>query len=462
MRSQFCMLALAAGLTCPPALSSDMTALGRAILKEQIEINTTHAKGTTLAAQAVQARLLAAGFDASDVHLVAPAAHPQMGNVVVRLRGQGKDKPVLFLGHLDVVEAKREDWSFDPFLLTEKDGWLYGRGVIDMKGQDAAMLAALITLKQTGFVPERDIILALTADEEAGTVANGVEFLLKEHRALVDAGLAINPDGGEAGMKHGRRLYVGVQTSEKQYMSFAAEVLDKGGHSSRPTGQNPIYRLARALGRLDAFQFPLHLTSTTRQYFERRATLESGATRAAMQSLVSAKPAASALKRLSDDVETNIIMRTTCTTTMVEGGHAENALPQRARATIQCRAIPGETADTVRATLDKVLADPGIRVTQLPGGMPSPETALAPGQLAQVEKLVHQHWPGVQVLPQMSAGASDSIYTRKAGIPTLGIDGMFDDLDDARAHGRDERISIQVFGDEIEFMATLMRAFGGH
>ena len=290
-------------------------------------------------------------------------------------------------------------------------------------------------------------------------MANGAAWLLKEHRALVDAALVINPDAGEAGMKNGKRLYVGAQTSEKVYMTFMLEASDKGGHSSRPTAANPIYRLARGLDRLSAFQFPVHLTGTTTGYFRRRALLESGTVRADMLAVVQPKPAKAALARLSANVETNILLRTTCTATMIEGGHAQNALPQRARATIQCRAIPGESPEAVQRALAGAVADPSLKLTALPGGMPSPETALTPALMAQVEAVVQTIWPGVAVLPQMSAGASDSIYTRSAGIPTLGVDGMFDDLDDARAHGRDERIGVKAFNEELDFMVALMRSF---
>ena len=222
-------------------------ALGRALLKELIEIDTQHDKGSTVAANAVAARLRAAGFADADIAVLAPADHPTKGNVVVRLRGQGKARPILYICHLDVVNARREDWTTDPFKLVEKDGWFYGRGTIDMKSQDAATLESVIRLKREGFKPKGDIIVAFTADEEAGGDANGVDWLVKTHRDLVDAALVINPDGGEAGIKHGKKLYMGVQTSEKVYVTYGLEVTDKGGHSSRPTPANPIFHLSGAL-----------------------------------------------------------------------------------------------------------------------------------------------------------------------------------------------------------------------
>ena len=430
--------------------------LGREILAELIAINSTRVNGTTAAARAVAARALAAGFPAADVQVLAPADHLDKGNVVIRLRGRSGERPVLYICHLDVVDARREDWTFDPFRLTEQDGWLYGRGTIDMKGQDAAVLTSLIRLKQEGVVPARDIIAVFAADEEGGD-ANGVAWLLKEHRPLVDAALVINPDGGEAAIKQGRKIYLGVQTSEKMYLTFSLETTDKGGHSSRPTADNPIYRLAAGLDRLGKFRFPVHLTDTTRLYFTRRAELETGRVQSDMRAILAAPADPAALERLSSTVETNIQLRTTCTTTMIEGGHAENALPQRARATVQCRVIPGESPEGVAAAIGAAVADPKIAVTVLTPAQPAPDSPPTPDVLAMVEGVTRAMWPGVIVLPEMSAGATDSIHTRGAGIPSYGIDAMFDDLDDGRAHGRDERINAMVFAEEIEFTYRLMR-----
>jgi acetylornithine deacetylase/succinyl-diaminopimelate desuccinylase-like protein len=437
---------------------ADNVALAREVLAKLIALKPTHANGSTQAAQYVADTLIAAGFAKDDVQVLIPAGAPDKGNAVVRLRGKGSARPLLYIGHLDVVEAKREDWNHDPFALTEQDGWLYGRGTIDMLGQDAAMLASIVRLKKEGFAPARDIIIAFTADEEGGATLNGVQWLLKEHRPLVDAELAINPDGGEAALKNGRKLYVSVQTSEKMYVNYALEATDKGGHSSRPTSANPIYRLARGLQRLSSYQFPAHLTDTTRLYFASRAALEQGQVRADMLAVSGAKPAPAALARLSKEVETNILLRTTCVATKVEGGHADNALPQRARATVQCRVMPGETQAGIESQLRKVMADEGIKVSVAQPATPSPESAPTPAILSTLGGVMHAMWPGVAVVPNMSPGASDSIHTRGAGIPTYGIDAMFDDLDDARAHGRDERISVPVFGEEVEFTYRLMKA----
>jgi acetylornithine deacetylase/succinyl-diaminopimelate desuccinylase-like protein len=454
-------------LVCAPAAADsaapqpppETRTLARKFLKELIAINSTHTYGSSGAAHWVTDQLRAAGFADQDIHELAPGDHPTKGNAVVRLHGRNKAKPILFIGHLDVVEAKREDWNFDPFSLTERDGWLYGRGTIDMKGQDVALLATLIRMKHEGYVPDRDIVVAFTADEEAGGDANGVKWLLKEHPDLIAAGLVINPDGGEAAVKSGRKLYVALQTSEKVFLTFGLEATDKGGHSSRPTAANPIDRLAKGLERLSGFAFPVHLTDTTKLYFTGRAGLESGQKKMDMQAMGRAPLDAGAIERLSADVETNIMLRTTCVTTMIEGGHAENALPQRARATLQCRVIPGESQDEVQSRIEAALADPTIKVSVMTPAIVSPDSVPTPAVIATVTRVTQSMWPTVIVLPEMSAGADDSIYPRNLGIPAYGIDGMFDDLDDGRAHGRDERIGVNVFDEELEFTYRLMKAF---
>jgi len=440
---------LADGATAVPS--------AREMLRELVEINSTHAHGSTEAAKALAARFLAAGFAPQDVMLLAPADHPSKGNLVVRLRGRARGRGILYIGHLDVVEAKREDWDYDPFKLTEQDGWLYGRGVIDMKGQDVAMAVALMRLKQEGFQPAHDLIVAFTADEEAGGDASGIKWLLATHHDLIDAQFVINPDGGEAGMKQGRKLYVAVQTSEKYFLTFGVEATDKGGHSSRPTADNPIYRLSAALTRLSQFRFPVHLTETTRQYFGRRAELETGQVQADMRAVSMGSTDEAVIERLSAVLETNIMLRTTCTATQIEGGHAENALPQRARASLQCRVIPGESPESVEAALQTVLADPLVKFSTITPATPSPESPLNASLVREVETVVHAFWPEVIVLPEMSPSASDSRYTRALGMPSYGIDAMFDDLDDGRAHGRNERISVRVFDQDIEFTYRLMK-----
>jgi acetylornithine deacetylase/succinyl-diaminopimelate desuccinylase-like protein len=447
--------------TAPPTAPPASEALGRTILKDLVEIDSTHAHGSTGAARYVAARLIAGGFSPADVQVLIPPDHPTKGNVVVRLKGSGGGKPILYIGHLDVVEANRADWTYDPFVLTEADGWLYGRGTIDMKGQDAAMIASLIRMKHEGYVPKRDIIVAFTADEEAGGDASGIDWLLKNHRPLIDAAFVINPDGGEAGFKKGRKLYVAIQTSEKVFVTYQLEATDKGGHSSRPTAANPIYRMSRALSRLAAYAFPVDLTSTTRAYFKARAPLESGQVRADMLEMAGASPFTDAEDRLSSQVETNIMLRTTCVATMIDGGQGESALPERVRAVVQCRVIPGEDPASIEARLQSVIADPTIKISVYTPAQLSPESPLSPEVVDAVTAVTKSMWPGVVILPDMSAGASDSAFTRAAGMPSYGVDGMFDDLDDGRAHGRDERIGVEAFNEELEFTYRLMKRLGG-
>jgi len=439
----------------PPAIE----ALGRDILTELVGINTTADHGSTAAAQAVAARARAAGFPERDVVVVTPSGRSDKASVVIRLRGRTSARPVLYITHLDVVDARREDWTSDPFQLVERDGWLYGRGTIDMKGPLTAVLTSLLRMKQEGYVPGRDIIVAFTPDEETRG-EYGVAWLFKEHRPLVDAALVINPDGGEAGLKAGRKLYVAVQTSEKIFTTFRLETTDKGGHSSRPTTANPIYRLAAGLERLEKLRFPVHLTETTKLYFAARADLESGAIQADMRAMLRGTPDPAAAERLSAAVETNIQLRTTCTTTLIDGGHAETALPQRARATVQCRVVPGESPESVAEAIRTVIADPRIALSVVTPAIVAPDSPPTTDILGMVKDISRSLWPEVIVLPEMSAGATDSVYPRSLGIPSYGIDGTFDDLDDARAHGRDERISVAAFAEELEFTYRFMRAIG--
>jgi acetylornithine deacetylase/succinyl-diaminopimelate desuccinylase-like protein len=467
-RSAWCaVLALgltsAAGAATPgPLPPEDDRELGRAILKELVEIRTTHDVGSTVAARAIEQHLLKAGFAADDVVFVAPSEHPEKGNVVVRYRGPNKDKgrgepPVLFLGHLDVVEAKAEDWSVDPFKLTEKDGWFYGRGSIDMKDGDAAMLEALIRLKRERFKPERDIIVAFTADEEAGGDSNGPAFLLKDHRDLVDAGLVVNLDGGGGDYKNGERLYFEVGTSEKSYVTYTLETTSPGGHGSLPGPDNAIYRLADGLGRLEGHRFPVVLTATTRASFGKLADLDPGPDSGDMRAVAQTPPDAAAADRLSRNVRFNAELRTTCVATLISGGHAENALPQRAKATVQCRMMPGDTAGNVQAALTATLNHPRISVTLDAPPIVSPESAPTPQIMAKVEKVVHSMWPRVPLVPTMATGFSDDRQTRNAGMVSYDLSGVWADVDENRAHGRDERVGVQEFDESVEYTYRLMK-----
>lgn len=447
------LLVATSSVAAPLPLDAKTKQLVFDIYKELIEINTTDSVGNnTTAANAMAARLKAAGFSASDVQVLGP--EPRKGNLVARLHGRGTGKPLLLLAHLDVVEAKREDWSMDPFVLTEKDGYYYGRGTSDDKAMAAIWIATLIRFKQEGWVPDRDVIVALTSDEETGGANNGVAWLLANHRDLIDAAFALN-EGGSGRLENGRRLYNGVGASEKVYVSFRLETHNKGGHSSAPRKDNAIYQLANGLVRLENYEFPVALNEVTRAYFERMSSIEEGPTAADMKAVTAGDAAAA--KRLSTTPAYNAQMRTTCVATRLEGGHADNALPQMARATVNCRILPGESADAVRATIVKVLDDPGIEITWIDKPKPSPPSPLTPAVMKPIADVTNEFWPGTPVLPLMSAGASDGLYLRNAGIPTYGVSGLFGELTDARAHGRDERVRVDSFYESVQFLYVLVR-----
>ena len=459
-------LIVAAGLLCAPPLSAQLPApsqynsppqwqvLARDVYKQLIEINTTDSSGsTTDAADAMAQRLLAAGFPAADVQVLGPVA--RKGTLVAPLRGRAAQlKPLLLLAHLDVVEAKREDWSFDPFVFREEGGYFYGRGTTDDKAMAAIWVTNLIRMKQQGLVPKRDIVLALSADEEGGDY-NGVSWLLENHRPLVDAAYGIN-EGGGGEFANGKRLLNALQASEKVYLSFSAEASNPGGHSSRPAKDNAIYHIAEALGRLAHYDFPVELNEVTRTFFARMAKVESGQLAQDMAAVARGEAAASA--RLSEQPYYNALMRTTCVATMLQAGHAENALPQMARATINCRILPGKPADEVENTLRRVLADDKIRLTRMAPPKPSDPSPLTPEIMGAAERVVQEMWPEVPVVPTMGTGATDGLYFRNAGIAIYGIDGLFEDVNDARAHGKDERMAVQSFYEGQEFLWRLVSA----
>ena len=434
---------------------ADHDRVAREIFEELIEINTTDSVGdNTKAAEAMAARLRAAGLSADDVKVLAPA--PRKGNLVARLRGTGKAKPILLLAHLDVVEARREDWSMDPFTFVEKDGFFYGRGTSDDKAMAALFVANVIRYKQEGLTPARDIILALTADEEGGS-HNGVDWLLQNHRALLDAEFALN-EGGDGQIKNGRHLLNEVQASEKMYLDFTLEVTNPGGHSSLPVKENAIYRLAQGLARLSAFQFPAKTNEVTRGFFSKMSAFEKGQTAADMKAVAAATPDADAAARLSAASPLyNSMLRTTCVATMLNGGHAPNALPQMARANVNCRILPGEDPAEVRKTIATAIADDKIAVAPVGQPRPSDPSPLRKDVIGPIEQLTSSMWPGVPVVPTMSTGATDGLYLRNTGIPTYGVSGIFADVDDIRAHGRDERIGVKEFNEGREFLYRLVK-----
>jgi acetylornithine deacetylase/succinyl-diaminopimelate desuccinylase-like protein len=433
--------------------------LARDIYKQLIEINTTDSVGsTTVAAEAMAQRLRDAGYPASDVQVMGP--NSRKGNLVARLRGTGARKPMLLICHLDVVEARREDWTMDPFQFVEKDGYFYGRGSGDIKDGDAILMATMIRLKQENFRPDRDIIIALTADEEGGS-SNGVEWLIKNHRDLIDAAFILNPDAGDFELDKGKKLLVGIQAAEKLYQDYDVKVTNPGGHSSLPGSENAIYELAEALTRLQHYQFPFELSEVTREYFKREADIVGGVTGADMNAILQTPPDRAAVARLSESPFYNARMRTTCVATKLEGGHANNALPGMARANINCRILPGHTPNEVQVTLEKVIADSKVSVSQIaaPGaGLRSnPLSTLQPEVMLAVEKVANEMWPGVPVVPVLDAGASDGTISRAAGYTTYGIPGVFMDVDDDRSHGRDERIRVASFYSGVDFYYRLVK-----
>ena len=445
--------------------------LARSLFQELIEINTTDtsAGNVTTAAEAMEKRFRAAGFPESDLALLGPNARKK--NLVVRLHGSGQRKPVLLIGHLDVVEARREDWTTDPFKFVEKDGYFYGRGTQDMKDGDAIMVATLIRLKQSGFRPNRDIILALTADEEGGT-ANGVDWLLKNHRALIDAQYVINHDGYSIVTQHGRPLYYELDGTEKGYGDFQLLVTNPGGHSSLPVPDNAIYALAAGLDKIAKFEFPFELNAVTRAYYEKMATIETGQRAADMRAILRTPADPEAVARLSRNTADHSMMHTTCVATRLDGGHANNALPQRATAVVNCRILPGHSPEEVRQQLARVVSDPRIKVLYIDDngqvqdkasdrkGYPPPP--LNPEIMKPLESLVSTDWPGLKVVPNMSVGASDGVFTSAAGMPTYTLTGVANDRDNERLHGKDERLGVESFYKGNEFFYQYIRAIASN
>jgi len=449
---------LLAFLAVPLFASDSDDQLVRDLLRELIEINTTHSAGSTgKAAEAMAARLRAAGFAPADVQVLGP--RPERANLLARFRGSGARRPLLLISHLDVVEARREDWTTDPFRFVEKDGYFYGRGTIDIKSGDAILVANLIRWKRENYKPDRDLIVALTANEEGGDVEeNGIRWLLKNHRELIDAEFCINPDGGNLETKEGKKLLNELQYAEKGFLSFTLEVKNKGGHSSVPEKENAIYRLSKGLARLSDFDFPVVLDAGTRAFFEAVATREGRDVARAINRMLSTNPPdAPAVALLAKSPDWNAVLRTTCVATMLQAGHAENALPQSAKATVNCRILPSETPAEVEGTIGHVLNDAQISVTPIENVelVQSPASALRPDVVGAAKAVTSAMWPGVPVVPIVSVGGTDGTHLRRAGIPTYGISGIADDFDDIRAHGQDERIAATALYEGREFLFRL-------
>jgi acetylornithine deacetylase/succinyl-diaminopimelate desuccinylase-like protein len=454
---------------CTAQLDDQTKQLAHDIFQQLIEINTTDSVGSvTAASEAMQQRFLEAGYAKEDMYLGGP--NDRKKNLVVRLKGTGEKKPILFIGHLDVVEARREDWTTDPFKFIEKDGFFYGRGTQDMKESDAILVTIFIRFKKEGYKPDRDLILALTADEEGGK-SNGVDWLVKNQRSLIDAEYVVNPDGGGVDLEHGEPIAMDVDATEKLYGDYQLTALNPGGHSSLPVPDNAIYHIADALQRIQNFTFPFELNAITRTYFEKMSTLESGQTAADMKAILSTPPDQAAITRLSENPEYNSTMRTTCVATRLSGGHANNALPQTAQANINCRILPGYSLEEIRQKLIRVINDPKITVRYVNDGGEAfdtapdrkqlPPAALKPEVLQPLETLVNKFWPGIPVIPTMATGASDGVYTNAAGMPTYGISGIALETNDVRAHGKDERLPIDSYYKGVDFYHQFVKALGG-
>ena len=446
--------------------------LSRDIFQQLIEINTTDSSGdNTAAARAMAKRLLDAGYPAGDVKVLVPERRPNKGNLVARLRGapnRNPVKPILIIGHLDVVEALRPDWTTDPFQFVEKDGFFYGRGTQDMKSQDAMLMTTFIRFKNDGYQPSRDLILALTSDEEGGT-ANGVDWLLKNHRDLVDAEFVLNADSGGVMTDKGKPVDVEVAAAEKLYADFQLTVTNPGGHSSMPVPDNAIYHLAGALERLEHSSFPFELNGVTRVYFERLATHETAKNAADMKAILRNPPDRAAIARLSEDAHFNSLMHTTCVATRLNAGHANNALPQTAQAIVNCRILPGHSPEEVRGQLIGMLGDPKVTVRYADGSsgkivdVAPAKAGPLPGApradvLQPLERVADSLWPGAPVVVDMETGASDSKYTIAAGMPSFGIGEEAIDRDDIRAHGKDERLRVSSYYEGADFFYRYLKA----
>jgi len=474
------LAALAAGFALMPAFAQTVTptsatdrALAKEIFKQLIEINTTDTPlgNVTTGTAAMQKRFLEAGFAPGEVHLLGPDARKQ--NLVVRIKGRTNAKGVLFLGHMDVVEALKSDWHTDPFQFVEKDGYYYGRGTQDMKDSDAALVATFLRLHRESYQPERDLILALTADEEGGSF-NGADWLVENHRELVDAAFVINPDSGGIELDHGKAVVADVEATEKVYSDFQVTATNPGGHSSRPRPDNAIYELTATLDKLAAYSFPFEMNGVTRAYFEAlvnpQTGQETGPNAADIRAILATPPDMAAAARLSVEPGFNANFRTTCVATRLMAGHANNALAQTAQANVNCRIFPGHSPEDIRKQLIgifgdakltvKFVSDAGVVSETAPGRKAIVPPPPLPEVFAPLTKLVQQIWPGTPVTPVMENGASDSIYFAQAGIPCYGFSAIALERGDDRAHGQDERLPIESYDKSLDFFYAYLKALG--
>ncbi len=432
----------------------------REIYQELVETNTTNSTGScTVAVTKMAARLKAGGYRDADMQIIVPPGGPTKGNLVARLKGDGSKKPLLLLAHVDVVEAKREDWVRDPFKLVEEDGMFYARGASDDKAMASAFVANMIRYKQEKLPLKRDVIMALTCDEEiVPSQFDGAQYLLNQHRPLIDAEIALNEGGGGMLDKDGKPVFHSIQAGEKVYQTFQLEVTNPGGHSSAPYRDNAIYRLAEGLSRLGKFSFPFKLSAVTRAYYQRSAAVQTGQVAADMKAILADPPDQAALDRLyTVSPAHNTMVRTTCVATTLDGGHADNALPQRARAKINCRILPGEPVADVQKTLQRVLADDNIKITRIGDGIISPAPPLTPVLMKAVEEISNDMWPGVPVIPMMLPGGTDGRFLNNAGIWTYGTSGMFSGPEGSGSHGLNEHIRVKSLYDGQEYLYRLAK-----
>jgi len=456
-------LALSAGIAVAGSAfgQPEEGTLAREILRQLVEIRSTAAapENTVIAARAMRARFEDAGFPPDDLHLVGPK--PEVGNLVARFRAPDpSDEPVLLMCHLDVVDALRSDWSFDPYEFREEAGYFYGRGTADNKAGCAIIVANLIRLREEGFVPRRDLVAVFTGDEE--TAQESISWLTNERRDLIDAAFALNSDAGGGATVNGRPHRFTVQASEKIYLTFTLRVRNPGGHSSIPRSDNAIYRLTGALARLSEHEFPVHLNEVTRTFFERSADLEQGSIASDMRQASADPPDVAAAARLGrGSAFYSAMLRTTCVATRLAAGHADNALPQTATATVNCRILPNESPDEIQRALESVIGDDDVTVSRVGDPVASPPSPLDPKVMTPIAAIVESMWPGVAIVPRMSTGATDGLYVRNVGIPVYGVSAIFDDPDDVRAHGRDERVPVRGFYDANLFWYRMMKALAG-
>ena len=446
-----------------PAVAQDTHARYRALFQEMVETNTSLSVGscTALAAK-VAGHLKESGFPESDLHPFVAPDHPKEGGLVAVLPGSDpKAKPILLLGHLDVVEAKREDWTRDPFKLIEENGYFYGRGVADMKSLDAAWIYTLMRLKEEGFKHKRTIKLALTCGEETASAFNGANWLAKNQRQLIDAEFALNEGGGGRLDKDGKPVIMTVQAAEKFPQDYTLEVTNPGGHSSRPVKKNAINELAEGLVKISQYEFPIEATDITKGYFAKMAGQVGGEMGAAMAAFAKNPADLKAAATIATDPSYNGVLHTTCISTLLSAGHATNALPQRATANINCRIFPGTTPEQVRLKLAELAGNPDIKVTlgAIRSDVPKGPQSLNPKVFGPVEQLTAKYWPGTPVVPAMSAGATDGAFLTPVGIPTYGVSGMFGDADGSGAHGLNEHMRVSSVYKGADFIYDIVKVY---